>query len=250
MNSVADKPSISFIVPALNEERNIAGAVRTCEEAADGIASEYEIILVDDGSQDGTGELMDDMARANPNVRVVHNPRNLGFGGAFKAGLAVVTMDYVVRVCGDDQVPVAGVRRILGEIGKADFVVPFIANPAEFRSYGRRFGSWGFTRLVNLLFGLRVPYYNHCVVFRRDAVQSIRIATDGFAYQAEALVKLLRAGYSFTPIGVNDIARIHGKSTALRPKNLLRVVHALGDLFWEIRKPGAIPEKLAPSRGF
>jgi hypothetical protein len=146
-------------------------------------------------------------------------------------------------------VPVAGVRQILAEIGKADFVVPYIANPAEFRTYGRRFGSWGFTKLVNTLFGLRVPYYNHCVVFRRDAVQSIHIVTDGFAYQAEALVKLLKAGYTFVPIGVNDVARLHGESTALRPRNLIKVVRALGDLLWEIRKPGAIPVKLPRSYG-
>lgn len=244
MQSGGKKPSVSFIVPALNEERNIEGATRTCQAAAEGLVSDYEIILVNDGSQDRTGAVMDDLARTSPHIRVVHNPRNLGFGGAFKAGLAVARMEYVVRICGDDQVPVVGVRRILAEIGNADLVIPYIANPAEFRSWGRRFGSWGFTTLVNSLFGLRVPYYNHCVVFRRDAAQGIRIVTDGFAYQAEAVVKLLRAGYTFVPIGINDMARIHGKSTALRPRNLLKVVRAIGDLFWEVRKPGAIPARL------
>lgn len=244
MQAADGMPSVSFVVPALNEERNIRGAARTCEEAADGLVSEYEIILVNDGSHDGTGDVMEELARTNPRVVVVHNPRNLGFGGAFKAGLARARMAYVVRICGDDQVPVPGVRRILAEIGKADLVVPYIANPDEFRSWGRRFGSWGFTRLVNFLFGLRVPYYNHCAVFRRDAVQGIRIATDGFAYQAEALVKLLRAGYTFVPIGINDIARIHGKSTALRPRNLLKVVKAIGSLFFEVRRPGAIPARV------
>lgn len=243
MNTSVSLPSVSFIVPALNEERNIEGAARTCCEAAEGLVSEYEIILVDDGSRDRTGERMDAIARSDPHVRVVHNPKNLGFGGAFKAGLAVARMQYVIRVCGDDQVPIVGVRRVLGEIGRADFVVPFIANPGEYRSWGRRFGSWGFTKLVNLLFGLRVPYYNHCVVFRRDAVQGIRIATDGFAYQAEALVKLLKAGYTFVPIGINDVARIHGSSTALRPSNLVKVVGALRGLYSELRRPGAVPEK-------
>jgi len=247
MRPAVDNLRVSFIVPALNEERNITGAVETCAKAAEGIVAEYEIILVNDGSQDRTGELMDNLASVDRHIRVVHNPRNLGFGGAFKAGLAAATMEYVVRVCGDDQVPAASVRQILCEIDKADFVIPYIANPAEFRSYGRRLGSWGFTQLVNTLFGLRVPYYNHCVVFRRDALQSIRIVTDGFSYQAEALVKLLKAGYSFQTIGVKDVARIHGKSTALRPRNLVKVVRALGDLYREIGKPGAVPTKLPRS---
>ena len=245
MQPATGKPSVSFIVPALNEERNIAGAVQTCREAAEGLVSDYEIILVNDGSRDRTGVLMDEMAYSDHHIRVLHNPTNLGFVGAFKAGLSLTKMAFVIRVCGDDQVPATGVRQILGEIGKADFVIPFIANPREYRSVGRRLGSWGFTKLVNFLFGLRVPYYNHSVVFRRDAVQSITIATNGFAYQAEALVKLLRAGYTFVPIGVRDVARIHGKSTALKPSNLVRVVLALYDLFWEIRRSGSVPDRLS-----
>ena len=165
------------------------------------------------------------------------------FGGAFKAGLALARMAYVVRICGDNQVPPAGVREVLLAIGRADFVIPFIANPGEYRSWGRRFGSWGFTTIVNGMFGLRVPYYNHSVVFRRDAIQGVRIHTDSFAYQAEALVKLLKAGYSFVSVGIHDNARIHGQSTALMPRNLLRVFLTLNDLAWELRRPAAIPEK-------
>jgi dolichol-phosphate mannosyltransferase len=244
MNLSPQKPSVSFVVPALNEEGNIEGAVRTVREASAGRVSDYEIVLVNDGSTDRTGQLMDQMAKADPRVRVVHHASNLGFGGAFKAGVAVARLDYVIRICGDDSVPVLGVQQILDQIGKADFVIPYIANPGEFRSWSRRFGSWGFTTLVNCVFGLRVPYYNHAVVFRRDALNTIQIATDSFAYQAEALVKLLRAGYSFVPIGINDIARLHGKSTALKPKNLVRVVKALIHLSEEMRRPGAVPARL------
>ena len=243
MQAGTTKPSVSFIVPALNEERSIEGAARTCQAAAEGIVSDYEIILVNDGSRDRTGELMDELARKFPRMRVIHNPRNLGFGGAFKAGLACARMDYVVRICGDDQVPVPGVRAVLAEIGRADLVIPYIANPAEYRSWGRRFASWGFTTVVNTLFSQRAPYYNHSVVFRRDDVQAICIATDGFAYQAEAVVKLLLAGHTFVPVGINDAARIHGTSTALRPRNVWKAVKAIGDLYWEVRKPGAIPAK-------
>jgi glycosyltransferase involved in cell wall biosynthesis len=244
MTVSAPKPSISFVVPALNEEGNIEGAVRTILGAAEGLVSELEILLVNDGSTDQTGRIMDRLAKEDPRIRVIHNPRNLGFGGAFKAGAAKARLEYVIRICGDDSVPIPGVRLILDQVGRADFVIPFIANPGEFRSWGRRFGSWGFTTLVNLLFGQNVPYYNHSVVFRRDALHSIKIATDSFAYQAEALTKLLKAGYNYVSIGVHDIARLHGESTALKPSNVIRVVQALVHLATEIRRPGSVPKRI------
>lgn len=238
------KPTVSFVVPALNEEGNIEGAVRTILQAATERVTDLEILLVNDGSTDRTGQIMESLAKADKRIFVVHNPKNLGFGGAFKAGASLARLEYVIRICGDDSVPVPGVQLILDHIGRADLVIPYIANPGEFRSWGRRFGSWGFTTLVNLLFSQRVPYYNHSVVFRRDALHSIQIATNSFAYQAEALAKLLKAGYTYVPVAVHDIARLHGESTALKPSNIVRVVHALAHLSTEIRRPGSVPQRI------
>jgi hypothetical protein len=70
---------------------------------------------------------------------------------------------------------------------------------------------------------------------------TIQIATDSFAYQAEALIKILKAGPSYVVVGVNDIPRVHGRSTALKPKNLVNVVRAIVQLFKEIRRTGAMP---------
>ena len=237
MNQPANKPSISFIVPALNEQGNIEAAVRTIYESVGEQLGEFEIVLVNDGSADKTGEIMEELARRDPRLCVVHNKRNLGFGGAFKSGLARARLDYVIRICGDNGVPVESVKTILDKIGEADLVIPYITNP-EFRSWSRRFGSWGFTTIVNTLFGLRIPYYNHSAVFRRNDLAAIQIVTDSFAYQAEALIKLLKAGRSYVVVGVNDIPRVHGRSTALKPKNLVNVVRAIIHLFKEIPRSG------------
>jgi len=233
------KPSVSFVVPALNEEGNIEATTNAILRAAEGCLSAFEVILVNDGSTDRTGAIMDRLAMQNPCVRVVHNAKNLGYGGAFKAGAAQARMDYVVRICGDDCSPPFSIQRILQEIGKADIVIPYVSNP-ELRSWLRRLGSWGFTTLVNVLFGFHVPYYNHAVVFRREHLNAIVIKTDGFAYQAEAIVKLLKAGCTFTTIGVEDIPRAKGKSTALKPKNLARVLKAIVALAWEVYRPTPI----------
>jgi glycosyltransferase involved in cell wall biosynthesis len=241
MNSSAAKPSVSFVVPALNEEANIENAVASILAAVETRSDDYEIILVNDGSTDRTGAVMDQLAGHSNRIRVLHNSKNLGFGGAFKRGAADARKDYVVRICGDNAVPAEGIGLVLDQIGKADLVIPYIANPEEFRSWGRRVGSRAFTFIVNSCFGLSARYYNHCVVFPRNLLNSITIVTDGFAYQAEAVVKLLKAGCSYVEVGVRDLPRFKGESTALKPKNLWSVLKSIFSLIREVRRNDAIP---------
>ena len=184
---------------------------------------------------------MEKLASGSDRMRVLHNPQNRGFGGAFKRGAAETTKQYVIRICGDNAVPAEGIGVVLDEIGKADLVIPYIANPEEFRSWGRRLGSRAFTTLINGCFGLSVHYYNHCVVFPRDLLKNITIATDSFAYQAEAVVKLLKAGCSYVEVGVRDLPRFKGESTALKPKNVWKVLKAVVSLNREVRRKGAVP---------
>ena len=82
-------PSITFVVPALNEAAHIRNTLQTMMQAVEqSRVSDYEIIFVDDGSTDDTGKLMDEAARHNSHIRVLHNERNLGFGEAYKRGAA------------------------------------------------------------------------------------------------------------------------------------------------------------------
>ncbi|HUI07373.1 MAG TPA: glycosyltransferase family 2 protein [Verrucomicrobiae bacterium] len=240
MNSSAVKPTVSFVVTALNEEGNINATVDSIRSAIQGRLDDYEMILVNDGSTDRTGEVMEKLAASADRIQVVHNPKNLGFGGAFKSGAVRARKEYVVRICGDNAVPAEGIGVVLDRIGQADLVIPYIANP-QFRSWGRRLGSRTFTKIINTCFGLSVHYYNHCVVFPRDLLNSITIVTNGFAYQAEAVVKLLKAGCSYVEVGVNDLPRFQGESTALKPKNVLNVVRAIFSLNRAVRRKGAIP---------
>jgi glycosyltransferase involved in cell wall biosynthesis len=213
--------SVSFVVPALNEERNIRATIGEIRAAA-AILDDHEIVIVNDASTDRTGEIADALAREDARIRVVHNTRNLGFGGAYKAGMSVARLPYVMMVPGDNNHPAPGITPILDLVGEADIVIPYVANP-EVRGLKRRFISRAYTMLLNAAFGLRVPYYNGLVLHRTDLVQSICIETDGYAYQSEALIKLLRQGASSVavPVALSELG--DNRTRAFKLKNVFRV---------------------------
>ena len=226
--------TISFIVPALNEGEGIVETVRQIKIAAETLFDRFEVVLVNDGSTDNTGEVMDRLAAADARVRAVHNPVNLGLGGAYKRGVEAARLDYVIMVPGDNAHPADGLVPILARIGEADIIIPYVIN-REARSYIRRVLSGGFSGIINVLFGLQVPYFNGLVLHRRELVLAARIETNSFAYQAEALIKLIRRGHSWVAVGTEIAERSAGNTKAFRFRNVRQIFWIVVRLFWTLR---------------
>lgn len=226
--------TLSVIIPALNEEGNLSAAVGTVLGAIGDRFADYELLVFDDGSTDRTGAIADELAAGNPHIRVIHNPRNMGFGYNYSRGVEVARMEYVTMVPGDNEIPGEAIRTILNAVGQADIVVPYISTPSV-RSGRRRLISATFVALVNFLFGLRLRYFNGPCVHRRGLLQVVPMRTHGFAYMAAILVRLIRSGHTYVEVPMPLQARQHGRSKAFRPKNILSVLRTLGDLFWEVR---------------
>jgi glycosyltransferase involved in cell wall biosynthesis len=228
------RASISFIVPALNEEQHIEGAVSTIHRAvAEFTNLDFEIVLVNDGSSDSTGEIMNRLASSVSKIKAVHNRSNLGLGGAWKSGVAVAEKDYVMMVVGDNIMPVEDIVSVVKKIGQADIILFHLTNP-ELRTLGRRIGSAGFVKVINFLFQLRITYYQGLVP-RRELLKKITIKTDSYAFPAEVVVKLIKSGHSYTELGISGTPCRKDKSVALQPKRLWKVLLTIFDLFAEIR---------------
>lgn len=225
--------AISFVVPALNEETRISTTVENVLSVAESRLSDYEILLINDGSSDSTGLVMESLAAGHRKVDVFHNRRNLGIGGAYKRGLREVQFENVMMIVGDNPITSQGFVSIFSAIGQADMVIPYIGNPLD-RSKTRNLISATFTSLINLSFGLKVRYYNLCAVHRADLLRKIVIGTDGFAFQAEVLVRLLKSGCSYVEIPVEvyerKVDKKEGVSTALNLKSLQCVSKAIQNL--------------------
>jgi len=218
---MASLPTFGFVIPCFNEEDNVGATVGSVREAM-GAQDNYEIILVNDASTDRTLERMHALAAADPRIRILDNPSNLGFGGSYKRGAHAATATYVMMLPGDNGFPGQSIAEIMSHAGKADIIIPIVTNPGA-RSRSRAFASKGFTTLLNWTFWLNVGYYNGAVLQRNELLRGIEITTNSFAYQAEALVKLIARGATYQHCHVRIQERAAGRSSALSLKNQIAV---------------------------
>src|SRR5215216_1677580 len=215
------QPWVCFVVPCFNEQDNVAPTVQSIRSAM-GSERPFEVILVDDCSTDGTLERMQELAQTDARIRVLHNPVNLSLGGAYKRGVAVAQAEHVIMIPGDDGFPAESIAEIMRHAGEADIIIPVVTNSGV-RTWSRAVASRGFTTLLNWLFWLSVGYYNGAVLHRTTLLQTIEIKTNSFAYQAEALVKLIARGATYAHCYVSIQERAAGRSSALSMKNQIAV---------------------------
>jgi dolichol-phosphate mannosyltransferase len=225
--------STSFVIPALNEENVVEEVVRAVWETVSRHLETFEIILIDDGSTDHTGQIMGRLASELPRMRVIHNATNLGLGAAYQRGVREAKLDHVMMLCGDGGLPAASLPAIIERIGTADIVVPYMTNLSVIKTPMRYLISRTYTNLLNLLSGHRLHYYNGLPVHRRALLEQITITSSGFGFQGEILVKLLKSGCSYVQVGVLG-AETTNKTSIFRVRNLFSVTATLLKLLLEL----------------
>ncbi len=229
-----EQVTLTIVVPALNEENDLANSVQAAISAAQSLHLDFEILIIDDGSTDATPLIAGELASGDRRIRAISNGRNLGLGGSYKIGIREARGEYLFWVPADDAHPVAGLAQVLEKLGETDMVIPAPCND-EVRAGHRRFISKSFTFLINRMFKLDLPYYNGLVLHRTALLRGIDIKTNSFVFQAEAIVKLLNQGqaYMTIPYEIKPEQRKTGKVFVL--KNIFAVCLALARLFAELR---------------
>lgn len=226
------KPSISIIVPALNEERNIEDTIKEILIAVDERFSDFEILIFDDASSDNTGTIAEELAAKNKNIKVIHNEKTMGLGYNYKKGVELAKNDFIIMPPGDNSYASSYIERLFDAINRTDIIIGYNVN-YWIRPLSRRIISKTFTLIMNLLFGLRIKYYNGLTIHKREIIRSLRPRSfsESFAYQAENLTLLIRSGYSYVEIPVYFRERRTGKSKAVNIKNILGALKAVLKLF-------------------
>ncbi|MBI3306832.1 MAG: glycosyltransferase family 2 protein [Candidatus Omnitrophica bacterium] len=226
--------SLSIIIPALNEEKNIREACLGVAALAEQHLSDYEILVFDDASQDRTADVVRELQKHNSKILLFQNPVNRGLGYNYWAGIDNARCPYALMVPGDNEVISESLHEIFQKIGTSDIIISYSTNP-KLRPLSRQIVSNLFTGILNLLFGLKVRYYNGPCVIRTDFARKFRGATTSFAYMAVLLIKLLKSGASYQHLTFTLQARKYGRTSAFRLKNIINVINDILQLFWKIQ---------------
>jgi glycosyltransferase involved in cell wall biosynthesis len=226
-------PSLSVFFPAYNEQDNIVKLTKTIVNLLEEIGDEYEVIIVNDGSSDNTGEVAEELARRYPRVRVIHHDKNRGYGAALKTGFTSAKNDYIFYTDGDGQFDVKELKKFVALIGLSDLVVGFRIRK-RYTLY-RNITSFTYNLVLQLLFYLQ--YRDVDCAFKlvpKSLIDRIDIESLRFFVDAEVLIKAQRLGYSVTEMGVNHYHREAGL-TSVKPSTIISTIKEMGLFYVRMR---------------
>jgi len=207
--------SITVVFPMFNEEAYVERAVNAARDVLGRTAHDFEIVVVDDASTDGTGPIADKLARADSRVRVVHNPVNLKLGGALRAGYAVASKDLVFYTDADLPIDLEEVPRAvrLLEYQQADVVAAYRHDRTS-EGWLRTVYTFAYNHMIRILFGLKVRDVNFAFkLFRRSVLSKFPLKSNGSFIDAEFLLRARKAGCPIIQIGLDYFPRTRGLST-------------------------------------
>ena len=230
--------TMSVVVPAYNEMGNLENAVKDVVHALRTF-DDYEVIIVNDGSKDGTGEVADRLAATIDRVRVIHHERNRGFSASYQTGLASARMAYFTFVPGDHEVALESIEGIFDAVGKADLVVPYHGTPWN-RTWERRILTWICTTQLNVLFSRNLKYYQGPAVYPTALARVLPNHTGGFFFASEMLVNALLMGYTYVEVPLTHHERTYGQSKAVKPSNIVDAQLTILRLWWTLRVRGGV----------
>ena len=233
-NTLVKSASVSVVVLAFNEAKNLPNTVKSVAQILEDKFPEYEIIIVNDGSHDDTGQVAEGLAERKSHIKVIHNRQNMGCGFTFRRGVRVAGGEYAWLIPGDGEISPDSIETIANYIGTADMVIPYVLN-AGIRPLSRRIVSWGYTTLLNILFWRKLHYYNGPCVIRSDLAKSVpTVNSPGFAFMAPILLRLLKQGHSYTEVGITLEARRYGAPSVSSLINIISALRTIAWLFWDI----------------
>lgn len=238
---------LSLIMPAYNEAAGIADAVAEAHEALVGLGYEFELLVVDDGSSDGTGAIVAELAALWPRVRLLTHSTNLGYGAALRTGFEAARHDLVAFTDADGQFFLDDLEDLVTLARECPVAVGRRVDRKD--PWRRRFLSWGYNALVRLFLGTGVRDCDCALkVFQRDALQYLLPNSTGFFVNSEMLCRARQLGFAVAEVGVRHRPRRSGVSKvslAEVPRTFATLLH-----FWwrhVVRaKPIPAPKFAAP----
>ncbi len=224
---------LSLCLPAYNEQTNIEDTLDAACAILPECVQRFEIVVVDDGSRDGTGETVARYAQNEPRVRLVRHERNQGYGAAVTSGLLAARGDLVVFTDSDGQFSLLDLPQLLTQLEGSDVVIGYRYQRAD--PWIRRLNAWVWNRLIRILLGVRVRDLDCAFkLFPREVVDRLRLTANGATINAEIMAQCVQRGLRIRETPVTHYPRYHGEPTGAAFRVILRAFRELPHL-WKYR---------------
>ncbi len=226
MKVIPINSSLSVVLPAHNEEEAIATTVYAVIETLSTWMLDFEIIVVDDGSQDHTGAILDTISAAHSCLKVIHHPVNQGYGAALISGFEAASRDLTFFMDSDGQFDIHDLAWFLPLIQEYNAVLGYRIDRQD--TWMRKVNAWGWKILVGLVFGIHVRDVDCAFkLYPTSFFREYKLETRGAMINTEILYKFTRAGNTYTQVGVRHLPRHGGKATGAKLSVILRAFQEL-----------------------
>ena len=189
--------SLSVVIPAYKEEGNLPNLIRDAVRDARKISKNFEIIIVNDGSPDKTGEVAEALAKTYNEVKVIHHKKNKGLALAWRTGIQAAKNDIILYIEGDEQQPLKDQYDLFNKIKNADLVLGTRTDRSDY-TFFRKCLSYGYLFLIFIFFGLRYKDVGWSQAYRRKIFDKIEMKSVTPFFDTEVIIKALRNGFRVT----------------------------------------------------
>src|SRR4030043_1470765 len=218
--------SISVFFPCYNEQDNVERTVEQAIAVLKQLGADFEVIIVDDGSSDATGQIGDEISRRDNRVKGVHQPTNLGYGAALQSGFKAATKTFVFYTDGDGQFDIGELPPLLPLMSRFDIVSCYRLNRQD--NLIRKLNGWAWTKLVCFLFNMKIRDIDCAFkLYKKEIFDNIQMSSSGALIDTEILARAPHKGSSFTQKAVHHYPRTAGAQTGANLKVILRAFKEL-----------------------
>jgi len=229
-------PGISIILPALDEEENIEALADTIINFFKTNSIHYEIIIVDDGSNDQTGVIADRLASEYENISVIHHQKNQGYGKSLRDGFQAGKHEYLFYTDADMQFKIDSLGLFVPYMqkGEADMVVGFRVGRQDI--WLRKFLAWGYNKVASTIFSLKVRDIDCAFkLFKKNSYMKLELSSNDFLIDTEILTKARMQNFIIEQVGVQHYPRAAGETT-VSFRHVLETLKGLVSLYQRTRK--------------
>jgi glycosyltransferase involved in cell wall biosynthesis len=228
---------LTVFFPAYNEEANIESTVTKAVKVLNEVAKKWEIIVINDGSTDKTGEVVDRLKKQDKRIKVITHSPNKGYGEALKSGFYNARYPLIAMTDADGQFDFKEIKKFLAKIKQVDLVWGYRIDRQD--PPIRKLFGWGWTMLANLMLGTKVRDVDCSFrLVKKEVINKIpRLeSTRGGMISPELLAKAKKAGFKIVEVGVRHYPRKEGHQTGADFGVIFQSFVDLGKLWWKVRK--------------